>query len=139
MHHIEGQRFLHAGDAGETTTRLAMDMFEKDFFELDVFSVLHHGINVYDYFTDYCTVKTLLYTNRTVGSLYTATTYAKLTQNEHLQKSALESLSHGNGTVVLTFPYKVGTAKTMPPCDWRYTNGERVHYIWDVVGGRKEE
>lgn len=139
MHHIEGQRFLHAGDAAVTTTKIAMDMFEQEYFELDVFSVLHHGINVYDYFTGYCTIKTLLYTNRTVGSLYTATTHAKVEENVRLQESALESLSHGNGTVVLTFPYRVGTSKTMPACDWRYTNGEREHYIWDVVGGRKEE
>jgi len=138
MHNIEGQKFLHAGDAGVTTTKIAMDLYEKEYFELDVFSVLHHGINVYDYFTDYCDIKTLLYTNRSVGSLYTATVHAKVNENAYLQESALESLSHGNGTVVLSFPYSVGTAKTMEPCDWRYNNGERVYHIWDVVGGRKE-
>lgn len=139
MHNIEGQKFLHAGDAGVTTTKLAMDFYDKEYFELEVFSVLHHGINVYDYFTDFCTVKTLLYTNRNVGSLYTATTHAKVAENTYLQESALESLSHGNGTVVLTFPYKVGSSKTMPACDWRYNDGKRDGKIWDVVGGRKEE
>ena len=139
MHNIEGQRFLHAGDAGVTTTKIAMDLYEKEYFELDVFSVLHHGINVYDYFTDYCDIKTLLYTNRSVGSLYTATVHAKVNENAYLQESALESLSHGNGTVVLSFPYSVGSSKTMEPCDWRYNNGEREYHIWDVVGGRKVE
>lgn len=139
MHHIEGQRFLHAGDAAATTTRFAMDFYEQDYFELELFSVLHHGINVYDYFTDYCDIKTLLYTNNTVGSLYSATEFARVNENANLQKSVLESLSHGNGTVVLSFPYRVGSAEIMEPCDWRYNNGKRQSLIWDVVGGRKEE
>ena len=56
MHNIEGQRFLHAGDAGTTSTKMAMGFYDKEYFELDMFSVLHHGINVYDFFTVYCTV-----------------------------------------------------------------------------------
>ena len=138
MHHIEGQRFLHAGDAGVTTTRVAMDFYDKEYFDMDVFSVLHHGINVYNHFTDYCDIKTLLYTNRRVGSLYTATNLEKVAENAHLQESALESLSHGNGTVVLTFPYSVGTSEIMEPCDWKYHNGERPHKIWDVFQGREQ-
>ena len=94
---------------------------------------------MYDYFTEYCKVKTLLYTNRTVGSLYTATTHARKEENIRLQESALESLSHGNGTVVLIFPYTVGTAEIKEPCDWKYNNGKREYKIWDVVGGRTEE
>ena len=139
MHMIEGQKFLHAGDAGVMTTRVAIDFYDKEYFTLDVFSVLHHGINVYNNFTDYCDIKTLLYTNRTVGSLYTATNLTKKAENAHLQESALESLAHGEGTIVLTFPYKVGTAKTMEPCDWRYHDGKRPHKIWDVLSGRSSD
>lgn len=138
MHNIEGQKFLHAGDAGTTACKMAMTFYEKEYFELDMFSVLHHGINVFDYFTDYCTIKTLLYTNRTVGSLYSETKYAMLEENARLQESALESIAHGNGTVVLTFPYEIGSAEIMEPLDWKYTNGERDNMIWDVVGGREK-
>lgn len=138
MHNIEGQKFLHAGDAAETTTQMAMDFYDKEYFELDVFAVLHHGINVYDYFTDYCTLKTILYTTRNLGSLYTATFAERPEENAHLKKAAQECLSHGNGTVVLEFPYKIGTAKTMEPCDWRYDGGVRNGKIWDVIGGRSE-
>ena len=126
MHHIENQRVLIAGDASYTGTQIAMNLYEKDYFDLDVFSVLHHGINVYDYFTDYCKVDTVLYTNWRLGSLYQETPEylsARIEENSHLQESALESYSHGNGTVVLTFPYKVGTAEIMEASDWRYNRG----------------
>lgn len=139
MHNIEGQRFLHAGDAGTTSTKMAMGFYDKEYFELDVFSVLHHGINVFDYFTDYCTVKTLLYTNREVGSLYTDTQYARLEENAHLQKAVVESVAHGDGTVIMTFPYEIGSYERAEQLDWKYTNGERQHKYWDVVGGRAKD
>jgi len=138
MHNIEGQKFLHAGDAAETTTQMAMDFYEEEYFDLDVFAVLHHGINVYDYFTDYCTLSTILYTTRNKGSLYTATFAERPEENAHLKEVAKEILAHGEGTVVLSFPYEIGTAKTMEPCDWRYDGGVRNGKIWDVIGGRKE-
>ena len=137
MHNIEGQRFLHAGDAGVTSTKMAMSFYDKEYFELDMFSVLHHGINVFDYFTDYCTIKTLLYTNRTVGSLYTETKYARLEENKHLQEVVEESVAHGDGTVIMTFPYTIGSYERANPLDWKHNNGERDHKLWDVVGGRK--
>lgn len=137
MHTIEGQRFLHAGDAAETTTRLAMDFYDKDYFDVEVFAVLHHGINVFDYFTDYCTIDTLLYTSRNHGSMYTATWAAREEENEYLKETAAENLSHGDGTVILAFPYKVGSSENAPLCDWRYDNGERPGKIWDVINGRK--
>lgn len=139
MHNIEGQRFLHAGDAGTTSTKMAMGFYDKEYFELDMFSVLHHGINVFDYFTDYCTIKTLLYTNREVGSLYTDTKYARLEENAHLQDVVVESVAHGEGTVIMTFPYEIGSYERAKPLDWKYTNGERQHKYWDVVGGRAKD
>lgn len=138
MHNIEGQKFLHAGDAAETTTQMAMDFYAEEYFELDVFAVLHHGINVYDYFTDYCKLNTILYTTRNLGSLYTATFAERPEENAHLKEVAKEYLSHGNGTVILSFPYEIGTSKTAAPCDWRYDGGVRNGKIWDVIGGRSE-
>lgn len=138
MHYIDGQTFLHAGDAAETTTQMAMDFYGKEYFDVDVFSVLHHGINVYDFFTDYCTLDVVLYTNRTVGSLYTDTFAARIEENKHLISVAQECISHGDGTAILTFPYVKGTVEKAEPCDWRYHDGERPHLVWDVIGGRKE-
>jgi beta-lactamase superfamily II metal-dependent hydrolase len=138
MHTIEGQKFLHAGDAAETGCKVAMDMYDKEYFELEFFSVLHHGINVYNYFTDYCKVDTLLYTNRETQSLYTATWAARKTENEYLKTQVKESLAHGDGTVILTFPYKIGTSTKAAPLDWKYNDGERDGKIWDVINGRKE-
>ena len=133
LHNIEGQRFLHAGDAGITATRMAMSYYDKSFFELDVFSVLHHGLNVWDYFTDYCDIKTVLYTCfRTSSAHEPGTTYAHEEENERLRQSALEYLSHGEGTVVLSFPYKVGEAEIMPSSDWRYNNGTPKRKVWGV-------
>ena len=125
MNHIEGQRFLIAGDSNHTGQRLAISMYDKAYFDLDVFAVIHHGINVYDYFVDYCTNKTVLYTSTRAGSIWNddRPTAARLDENEKLRQSSEEYLTRGDGTLVLTFPYKVGTCEIMEPCDWRYDYG----------------
>lgn len=124
MHHIDGQRMLIAGDAFQASNRLAVTLYDKEYFVMDVLAVFHHGINVYDYFTDYCTVKTALYPNWRVGSLWQDGSDAAFTEeNKHLQESVDECYSRGEGTVVLTFPYAVGTAEILEPLDWKYTGG----------------
>lgn len=120
MHTMENQKFLLAGDADEGSMRNVMRMYNKEYFVMDVLAVMHHGINVYDFFTAYCTFKTALYPNNTTGSRYESGTYARINENEFLKKSAVEYMSFGEGTVVLTFPYKVGTAETLPPTEWIY-------------------
>lgn len=125
MNHIEGQRFLIAGDSNHTGQRLAINMYEKPYFDLDVFAVIHHGINVYNYFTDYCTNKTVLYTSTRAGSIWNEDrpTALRLDENERLRQSCEEYLTRGDGTLVLTFPYQVGTCEIKEPCDWRYDYG----------------
>jgi len=126
MHNIEGQRFLHAGDAGIGATKLAMLLYDKEYFDLEIFSVLHHGINAYDYFTDYCTIDTLLYTSFRTASIYEPSSkYAMVEGNKHLQESVVEYMSHGEGTLVLRFPYEIGSYDKLPPCDWRYNIGKK--------------
>ena len=128
MHHIEGQRFLIAGDTHHTGMRVAMNMFDKEYFDLDVFAVLNHGINVWDYFTDYCTYKTVLYTSWRDASIWepTRADIARVADNEHLHEVSQEVLSHGEGTVVLTFPYTIGSYEKLAPCDWKYDNGKQA-------------
>ena len=132
LHHIDGQRFLIAGDTHHTGMRIAMQMYDKDWFQYDVFAVFHHGINVHEYFTSYCELKTVLYTAFRESSVWEETTRADLARvedNEHLKSSCLEYVSHGNGTVVLTFPYAVGSYEVMEPCDWRYDGGVKKSTI----------
>lgn len=130
MHKIEGQKFLVGGDSGVTGTNTLMMLYDKDYLDVEVMAVLHHGINVFNYFTDYCTVDTYLYTVWRTGSLWEpGSTYGRDEENAYMQSTALENLSHGGGTVVLTFPYTVGTSEKMPACDWRYNFGTPVREV----------
>jgi hypothetical protein len=137
MYTIEGQKFLLAGDAADGSTKAVMDSYGKEYFELDMFAVFHHGINVYGYFTDYCTTKTVLYTNYKVGSMYTEGVHARIEENEQLVKSAKEVIAWGDGTKVLTFPYEIGTVETKPQIQWEYHKGK--HDIQGAWGPRLEE
>ena len=51
---------------------------------------------------------------------------AATSQNAHLRASCQEYVCRGNGAVVLTFPYTVGSYKLQPACDWKYNNGSPV-------------
>ncbi|MBR4768901.1 MAG: hypothetical protein IK088_07985, partial [Lachnospiraceae bacterium] len=42
MHYIEGQKFLHGGDAHKTAMHLTMAMYDQAYFEMDVYAVFHH-------------------------------------------------------------------------------------------------
>jgi len=121
IHIIEGQRIMLGGDLGKAGTKIMMKHFDQEYFKFDVFSVLHHGINVYDYFTDYCDIKTLLYTSWRSGSIWTDGTWKEAAQeNIRLKNSVEEYYHHGDGSVVLTFPYELGEAEIAEPFDWRY-------------------
>lgn len=134
MHQIEGQRFLYVGDSSHTGMRTVMNMFEQSYFDLDMFAVSHHGINVYDYFVEYCIADTLLYTVFRTKSMYEdKSAHAHLAEHARMQELAKESISHGEGTAVLTFPYTVGSYEIMPSFDWRYNSknpGEPNRTIW---------
>ena len=132
MHHIEGQKFLHAGDAHHAGMQAVMAMYDPSYFSMEVYAVFHHGINVWDYFTDYALtdVKTALYPAFRARSTWNPDTDPILgarERNEHLQALVEEYVSRGDGTVVLTFPYTVGTYQILPPCDWRYNGGVADH------------
>lgn len=124
MHHIEGQKFLCGGDSRYAGQSIVMSIYNQEYFDVDVFASLHHGINTYNYFIDYCNVDTLLYTSFRAGSIYNDGTWrAALAGNKHLRESVKEYYHYGDGTVVLTFPYELGTAEILESFDWRYTGG----------------
>ena len=118
---VEGQRFMIGGDSATVGTKTIMRHYDREYFKFDVFAALHHGINVYDTFTDYCDVQTLLYTSWRSGSIWTDGTWkAAEAENARLRSVVDEYYDHGNGTVVLTFPYTKGTAQIMEPFKWEY-------------------
>lgn len=127
MHHIENQRMLVGGDAFHTGIRAVMNMFEESYLDMEIFVILHHGINVYQYFTDYTTLKTVLFPNFRVGSIWepSRAELARVEDNEYLQKVAAECISCENGTVVITFPYNMGEAEILGPREWIYNGGRQ--------------
>ena len=128
-HFIEGQIFFLGGDSAHTGARTMINMFDKSYADVDIFSVLHHGINVYNYFTDFVKAETVLYTNWRFGSVYqnnTNVVSARLEENAKLQASAKECYHYGDGTVKLSFPYAVGTAEILPENPWKYHVGDHV-------------
>lgn len=132
MHYIEGQKFLHGGDGARYSTMTMLTLYDQEYFDVEIFSVLHHGINVYDYLTDYISYETLLYTSIRKGSMFEPTSkYAWLEENAHMQEKAKETYTRGEGTIVMEFPYAVGTAKQLEPCDWRYNYGTPVRRIYE--------
>jgi len=130
MYNIEGQKFLLAGDAADASSKTVMDMYDSEYFDLDMYCVFHHGINVYNYFTDYIKTKTILYTNYRCGSMYTTGTHSRPEENEYLMSIAKEILAFGDGTKILTFPYTIGTSVTMPETEWIYHNNEQIYGVW---------
>lgn len=130
MYNMEGQKFLLAGDAADASSKTVMEMYDSEYFDLDLYCVFHHGINVYNYFTDYIKAKTILYTNYRCGSMYTTGTHSRPEENDYLMSIADEILAFGDGTKILTFPYEIGTAVTMPETQWIYDNNEQTHGVW---------
>ena len=132
---IDGQSILIGGDGSVNETRTMISLFDESYYAVDVFVVLHHGMNVYKHFVERLEAKTLLYPCFRAASLYSNKYphFAREEENEMMRTKAQEYYSHGEGTVVLTFPYKVGTAQIMEPCKWQYHGGmppERTTTEW---------
>ena len=115
---IDGQTFLDAGDASEGAINVVKRTYNQEFFNLDMLSVFHHGQNVYDSYVNYFNYKTAIYPTFVVGS---QTAGHREEENVVLQQNAVECISWGDGTKVLTFPYKLGTAESRPMREWIYT------------------
>jgi len=124
MHNIEGQKFLSTGDSNYSTQNTAIFLLDKSYFDVDIFATPHHAINMYDEFVDVLEVDTLLYTSFRAGSIWQDGTWKEaLAVNERMREEVKEYYHYGYGTVVLTFPYRIGTAKTMAPLTWKYNGG----------------
>ena len=140
-----GQTMLINGDSAQKGHNRAMELYDKSYFVLDVYVVSHHGMNVYTNFVKHITPKTLLYPCFRAGSLYKTTGpngqnwshFAMEKENAALRNKSQEYYSHGLGTVVMTFPYKVGQAQTLDICKWQYHDGippRRTQYSPASIG-----
>lgn len=124
MHNIEGQKFLCTGDSNYATQNTAILLLDQSYFDVEVFATPHHAINMYDEFVDVLQVDTLLYTSFRAGSIWQDGTWKEaLAVNDRMRQEVAEYYHYGDGTVVLTFPYSIGTAETLPALDWKYNGG----------------
>ena len=104
MFHVEGQKALFGGDGDKGGFRMMMDIYDKCYFEVELFSLLHHGHNTRDFITDYCVVQTVLDT----GFTDELPSY-RAKENAHLRDVTKEWISKRDGAKVLTFPYEIET------------------------------
>lgn len=130
MVNIEGQKCFFTGDADWGCMKTLMATYDKEYLNVDVMTLMHHGFNTDDRFTDYCKVKTLLLTSRDISPV------SKANENDYLKANVEEYFPWGDGAKVLTFPYTVGSYECMPKTKWIYHNeSERkqplnVHRYW---------
>lgn len=110
MFNVEGQKCLFGGDGDRGGMKFMMCAYDKAYMEIDLFTLLHHGLNTRDFFTDFCTVKTTLVT--CLGAQKCKLPTAREKENAHLKESSREWFSWEDGTKVLTFPYAIGTYET---------------------------
>ena len=118
MFTIEGQKCLLAGDGDKGGMKFVMEAYDRDFMKLDLFTVLHHGHNTRDMFTDYCETKTVLLTRKGDVPAY------RKKENNHLKEVSKEWFSWNEGTRVFTFPYTLGTSELLPHFEWIYHKGQ---------------
>ena len=130
MFNIDGQKFLHAGDADAGSMRMVMKNYEQDYLKMDVYASFHHNMNNWLPFLEYCEIKTVLFTfsgdesqRPSVGEINSTGA------NKYLKENAVDYYTWRDGGKVLTFPYKIGTAETLPMQEWEH-HKERIRTEW---------
>lgn len=111
---VEGQKCFFSGDIHEEGLEFIMANYSREYLDLDLFTLNHHGFNTSIEFADYITVKTLLLT------LQEQLPVRKIRNTKYFISKVQETMNWGDGTKVLTFPYEVGSYETMPCNEWIY-------------------
>lgn len=121
MFNIDGQKFLLAGDADKGSMRVVMKNFSQDYMKLDVYASFHHNLNNWMPFMEYCEIKTTLFTTSgTESQNKAAGEINSVGSNAWLKENSVDYYSWEDGGKVLTFPYELGTAKSLPMQEWEY-------------------
>ena len=118
MFTIEGQKCFFSGDIHKEGLNFIKKNYSQEYLTLDLFTLNHHGFNTSVSFSDYIKVKTLLLT------LQNQLPVRKIRQTKYFMSTVEESINWGDGTKILTFPYKVGSYETLPCNEWIYHKGE---------------
>lgn len=119
MYNIEGQKMMLNGDIDWECQEVLLETFDDPYFDMKIYQTPHHGGNVYNEFSSHLKMDTIIYPSFEYERGKT-TLLGRFVQNEFLRLRAKESLAWGDGGVVLTFPYEVGTYKKLPLTDWIY-------------------
>lgn len=106
---IEGQTLLFGGDGDWGGMMKIMQFYRSEFISCDIFHILHHGYNTWDVFSEFCKCRIAIDSAPTMK-----TDSNGGAANKKLQPLVEEWINWGKGTQVLTFPYQVGTAVTLP-------------------------
>ncbi len=117
MFTVEGQKLFFSGDAHRGGLGFVRDAYSREYLNLDIFTLNHHGYDTWNEFTDYATIKTLLITARK------DTPVRQAEQNDYIRSKVQEWFAWGDGTKILTFPYQVDTYECLPPKEWIYHEG----------------
>lgn len=121
LFHIDGQKFLLSGDADRGSMRVVMKNYNQDYMEFDIYASFHHNLNNWFPFLEWVTIKTTLFTTSGTEAQNKATgEINSVGANDWLKENSLDYYSWEDGGIVLTFPYEIGTAKTLPKCEWKY-------------------
>ena len=110
MLNVGNQKCLLGGDGDLGGMKFIMNSYDADYLDLDVFTLLHHGYNTWDNFTNFIKrIDTVLVTDA-VGkdSIYSTN------GNANLRNKSKEWIAWGDGTKILSFPYTVGSYRSLP-------------------------
>ena len=124
MYELEGQKVLFTGDAEWICQKMYTEYFDSTYFDLDIYQAPHHDIYVYKEFVRACSrISTVIHANHeSVDVRPESSNLGRVVDNIYLENYAEESLSYYDGAKILTFPYKVGTAQTLPHREWIHSN-----------------
>lgn len=125
MHNIEEQKFLVIGDSNFCAQNTAIFTLDEEYFDVDIYATPHHAINMYQEFNEVVKTDTLLYTSFLAGSIWQDGTWRQAeSANEYARQNVKEYYHYGDGTLILTFPYKLGSVETLEPNEWVYNGGQ---------------
>ncbi len=133
---IGSQDVLIAGDSYFAGMEKMMACYDESMLDFDVFFAPHHGFNTWNAFTDYATLKTVIYCWNGIPSkdnYFDQDSNA----NEYIYEKYMEPtwflggargerIHTGSGSLVLTFPYTFSASSWNPgyerldPKDWIY-------------------
>ena len=135
---MEGQKCLLTGDGEKGCMKTLMATFDSEYLNVDMMTLMHHGFNTRNSFTDFCKVKTLLLTVRDRLPVCQAN------ENDYLKEQVEEYVAWGDGAKVFTFPYTVGSYETLCKQKWIYHDEAKreeqgnLRRYWRVVHKDKE-